>query len=257
MTKLNALRNNILFKNALLFTVVITIIFFVIRNNFFIYYKGIEKSIPSLASMYSVIGAIYSLITAFVINNQWNNWNNLISGCNQETNGFRQINIFLNHFPKQSAKIIKEKIINYLTLLINEYWNYGEIKTRTEEVEESLIDFEDLIYEVSDQVPKLSFVLLNTINDINKGREKRLHYSSRYLPFMMKTFIAYMTLTMITLSFFIGISNIWLDYIFTMSLTMHFFMIYLIIDDMEHPYRKGTWHVSMKEYRVLLAEMER
>jgi len=246
---------NLLFRKAVVFAILFSIAFFWIRTRNLMPLTDLSKNLSSMVSLYSVIGIIYSIISGFIIQNQWNIWDKLIAACNAEINALRQLLLLVHHFPQPYPKNIKIKIKSYLTLLVNEFWKDKDLGVRTGEINKSLSEIEDTLYYASEEVPKLNIVTLNLLNEIVRNRELRLHYSSRHLPVLIKLFVVYMTFTMITLSLFIPMNNVYIDYVFTFSVALHCFTLYLIIDDLEHPYRPGTWHVSMKEYARLLAEM--
>ena len=242
----------------ILFAVAFSVLFFWIRNNNILPLSAITGTSPtSTASLYSIIGIFYSIVTGFIVQNQWNIWDKLIEACNAEISNFRQLNLLIHHFPEPFPTKINGQIKRYLRLLVNEFWKDKDIGVRTEELKNSLTDLEDTLFYASEEVPKLNFVTLSLLNEIVKNRELRLHYSSRHLPTLIRFFVMYMTFTMIGLSLFIAVNNIWYDYIFTISVATLCFNLFLIVDDLEHPYRPGTWHVSMKEYVKLLEEMEK
>jgi len=247
-----------LFFKMILFGIAFSILFFWLRKNNILPIVTTTGTAPtSTASLYSIIGIFYSIVTGFIVQNQWNIWDKLIEACNAEISGFRQLNLLIHHFPAPYPTKIKGQITHYLKLLINEFWKDKDIGVRTEQVRHSLSDLEDTLFYASEEVPKLNIVTLNLLNEIARNRELRLHYSSRHLPTLIRFFVMYMTFTMIFLSLFIAVNNIWYDYIFTLSVATLCFNLFLIVDDLEHPYRPGTWHVSMKEYVKLLDEVEK
>jgi hypothetical protein len=60
----------------------------------------------------------------------------------------------------------------------------------------------------------------------------------------------------IFLSLFIAVENIYLDYIFTMSIALLGFLVFTVIEDLNQPFRPGSWHITNKEYRILLKRVE-
>ncbi len=87
-------------------------------------------------------------------------------------------------------------------------------------------------------------------------REDRLHYSAKHLPVMLKTIIVFSTSLIIGLSLFIGVRDIWLDYLFTVGIALLAFLIYTVIPDLEHPLRPGNWHITIDEYKELLNQIQ-
>jgi len=46
------------------------------------------------------------------------------------------------------------------------------------------------------------------------------------------------------------------DYLFTSIIALLAYGIYLLIDDLDNPYRPGQWHLSMKVYKNVLQEIK-
>ncbi len=61
----------------------------------------------------------------------------------------------------------------------------------------------------------------------------------------------------IFLSLFIGVKNPWIDYIFTLSIGVLAYTIYIVIDDLDNPFRPGAWHLTPQDYKMLLDDINR
>jgi hypothetical protein len=57
-------------------------------------------------------------------------------------------------------------------------------------------------------------------SDIIESRTNRLRYSSHHIPEALKSSLLFSTFLVIVLCLFIGIKDMWLDYSFTMSLSL-------------------------------------
>jgi hypothetical protein len=86
-------------------------------------------------------------------------------------------------------------------------------------------------------------------------RSERIRYSSHHVPPSIKRIIFFATILMIGLSLFIGVKNIWLDYSYTMSVSMLAYVIFLVIDDLDHPLVPGGWHLTSRPYKKLLEDI--
>jgi hypothetical protein len=75
------------------------------------------------------------------------------------------------------------------------------------------------------------------------------------MPTMLKTTVGFVDGLVIALSLFIGEKHLWLDYLFTLSIALLAYVVYLVIDDLDHPLRPGIWHVTSKPYEHLLAQL--
>jgi len=62
---------------------------------------------------------------------------------------------------------------------------------------------------------------------------------------------------MISLSYLIGVSDVWIDFIFTGSIAFLTTLIVMVVEDLEHPYRPGHWHITQDAYKILLDEVSK
>jgi hypothetical protein len=100
-------------------------------------------------------------------------------------------------------------------------------------------------------------LLLPIFDDIIKSRNKRIFQSRSHIPKILKYILIFADVIMIILSLFIGVRNPLLDYIFTLSIGVLAYAIYLVIDDLDSPFRPGAWHLSPNEYKVLLETIKK
>lgn len=61
----------------------------------------------------------------------------------------------------------------------------------------------------------------------------------------------------ILLSLFIGVKHLWLEYLFTLSRALLAYVVFLVIDDVDHPPRPGMWHITANRYEHGLARLQR
>jgi hypothetical protein len=60
----------------------------------------------------------------------------------------------------------------------------------------------------------------------------------------------------IVLCLFIGIKDVWLDYTYTIGLSLMAYIIYIVIDDLDNPLIPGNWHLTTEDYESLLKRIE-
>ena len=87
--------------------------------------------------------------------------------------------------------------------------------------------------------------------NIQTNRNDRLHYSSGGVPVLLYFVISVATFLVIVLSLFIAVPNVMLDYLFTVSVALLAFSILMVIEDLNHPYRPGSWHLKKDKYKKL------
>ncbi len=98
---------------------------------------------------------------------------------------------------------------------------------------------------------------MGIIGDLLRHREYRLQAGQRRMPVIVKATVSFADGLVIVLSLFIGAQHLWLDYLFTLSIALLAYAVYLVIDDLDHPLKPGIWHVTATPYEHLLTELQR
>src|SRR5258706_538758 len=80
-----------LFLKIFLFIVIFSLLFFGVRMSNIINLKILISDVSSVPWLYSTIGLIFGITSAFIIQSEWNNWDNLV-------NSVLFLNIF-TYFP--------------------------------------------------------------------------------------------------------------------------------------------------------------
>ncbi len=239
-----------------IFLLIFNICFFVVRFfNLLPSVKLIENN-ASLPWLFSAIGLIFSIISGFVIQSKWSTWNELIDATHGELNSLRQLHILSHHFlPKIGVKI-RKKITEYLNLIIYESEKNINLDQRSEDIDKALFALEETIFDIDySEHPNIGAMSFDLIRKCTEYREKRLQNILHKLPLGVEIFIIFATGATIFSSLFIGVASLAYDYLFTSIIALLAYGIYLLIDDLDHPYRPGQWHLSIEGYKKVLKEV--
>jgi hypothetical protein len=238
------------------FFLVFNLLFFSIRFfNLLPPVKLIENN-SSLPWLFSAIELIFSIISGFIIQSKWSTWNTLIDATHEELSSVRELYILSHHFSKEIRQQIKEKISNYLSLILEESETNKNLSNRSAEVDQAIFQLEETIFSIDyAEHPNIGSMAFDLVRKCMESREKRLQNILHSLPLGVKVFIIFATYSSIFTSLFIGVTSIGYDYLFTSVIALLAYGIYLLIDDLDHPYRPGQWHLSMKGYREVLREI--
>lgn len=240
-----------------IFLLIFNICFFVIRYfNLLPSVKLIENN-ASLPWLFSAIGLIFSIISGFVIQSKWGTWNELIDATHGELNTLRQLHILSHHFPQKIGEKIRNKISAYLNLIIYESEKNINLNQRSEDIDKALFELEESVFNIDyTEHPNIGVMSFDLIRKCTEYREKRLQNILHRLPLGVKIFIIFATTATIFSSLFIGVASLAYDYLFTSIIALLAYGIYLLIDDLDHPYRPGQWHLSIDGYKKVLKEIE-
>src|SRR3989344_481063 len=103
-----------IFIQFILFAVLFSIVFFVVRTSGVLPAKILLDNIFGITALYSTVALIFSIISAFIIQNQWARWTNLETSIKEEINSLWELHIFSQHLEKGVRSEIKIGIRNYL-----------------------------------------------------------------------------------------------------------------------------------------------
>src|SRR5438105_6959622 len=67
--------------------------------------------------LYSVVGIIFSVLAAFIIQNEWQQWSNLVAALRGEVEGLEQLWHCVNYLPEDTRLSIYHPIQRYLALI--------------------------------------------------------------------------------------------------------------------------------------------
>ena len=165
--------------------------------------------------LYSAISLIFSILAAFTIQKEWEQWNELVEATQEERNALRELWIWSNYLSKDNEQKIVEGIIKYLSVILQE-WPGLEQGESSEEGENRLDSLRNTIMGLTEKTHRLP--LLSLFNDLIKNRNKRILQSGSRIPPILKNTLIFADLLVIILSLFIGVKNPFLDYIFTLSI---------------------------------------
>jgi hypothetical protein len=99
----------------------------------------------------------------------------------------------------------------------------------------------------------ITFALFSRIME---SRSKRLLYSSAHVPDLLNQTMRFGAFLLIGLSMFIGVTNVWLAYLFTISIACLAYSVFVVLNDLNQPLEPGDWHITTKDYEELLARIE-
>ena len=211
------------------------------------------SELSGLPWLYSSIGLIFSILAAFTIQKEWEHWNELVEAIHGEVNALEELLLRCRYVP-DCAGSIAAHTQQYLSHIL-EYWPTIKEGIRSEEGDKIVALLRSDIMEVSTESGKT--LLLPLFSDIIRSRNKRIFQSRSHIPKILKNTLVFADVIMIILSLFIGVRNPLLDYIFTVSIGVLAYTIYLVIDDLDSPFRPGAWHLSQSEYADLLEDIRK
>lgn len=237
------------------FIVFFSLFFYGLRETDFYNSKIILADLGGIPWLYASIGTLFSILAGFIIQKEWENWNNLVDAVNGEVHTLKELWLWSRYLPPEIGLVFHNAIELYLKEMSDNGLYKSERNIASSEIEASISSLNSVTFNLFESQPKIATNTFVFFTELIKKREERIRYSSHHVPHFIKGVIFSVTALMILLSMFIGVKNIWLDYIFTFSVSMLSYVIYLMIDDLDHPLVPGGWHVTAHPYQKLLNEI--
>ncbi|MBA3723998.1 MAG: DUF4239 domain-containing protein [Candidatus Levybacteria bacterium] len=242
----------------IIFTVGFTLLFFYVRTSNIIPEYKLEADRFAIPALFGAGNLIFSVISAFVIQAQWSKWDRLVDANRGEITMFRQLYILSHHFPKDDMNEIRYHIYNYLKTYIDasDSKNIKLLSVRSTAVDNALIKIEDSVFNASKKHPDVGQMVFSYLTRAMEYRERKIQYTNQRLPQGMKIYLYGATYSVIFGSLFVPFNYIGYNYYFTLVVALLAFGVLLIIEDFDHPYRPGSFVLTVRLYQVLLDEIK-
>jgi hypothetical protein len=239
------------------FFIAFTVIFVCVRLIPFMDLVSLTAYTNGVGWLYSAISLIFGVLAAFTVQAQSTKWDDLLRSTREEVNGLRRLFWLSYHLPISQAKRLRHAIRAYLERIIHEGWKDIDTGRRSPSLEAAIRSLQEEVFALSRRTPEYSATAIALVRSIFESREERMFQSAKRTSLLLKATIYTGAIMMIALSYFIGVPNIWIDYIFTGSIAFLVILIATVIEDLEHPYRPGHWHITQDSYRTLLEEVNK
>jgi len=244
------------FAKIILLLVLFSIAFYLLRTEgHYIGYRAqtLVSDLGGLTYLYSTVAIIFAIFAAFVILSESDRWNNLVDATKGEVNELHELWLWSRHFPEPLSLKFNDDIKEYLKAITEDEFYKEEKSIR---VEKAIDVLHEDIYKLLKDAPDLTGNTFENFREILKYQEQRLHYMSFHLPKILKNTLIFSDITLVFLSFLIGVKNNWLDYIFLVFITLLCYLIYIVVDDLDNPTRPGGWEITVENYSKLLTKIE-
>jgi hypothetical protein len=236
----------------ILFVGIFSLIFFGLHDSDFYNKKVILADLGGIPWLYASIGTLFSILAGFIIQKEWENWNSLVDAVGGEVNTLREMWLWSRYLPEETGEIFHNSIQIYLEEMSNDGLRKSEQEIVSGRIEESMAKLNAVMFTMFQNQSSIAANGFNFFTKLIEKRTERIRFSAHHVPSSIKRIILLSTALMICLSLFIGVKNIWLDYTYTLSVSMLAYVIFLVIDDLDHPLSPGGWHLTAKPYQKLL-----
>lgn len=239
------------------FIIIYTIFFFSLRTSNYYNYHILTTNLDSVPWLYSSIGLIFGVISAFIIQREWQHWSDLVDAVKGENSALLEMWVWSGRLPEALKSRMRNAIKNYISIVTKEGLQKAEEEELSEELQEAVREMYVTASEVGESNQALFSVAFSFLQNIMSYREKRIRYSSSHIPKILLNTFRLNTILMVVLCPLIVVQLIELHYIFSMGISVLSYTIYAVVIDLDHPLAPGSWHLTTADYEKLLARLER
>ena len=243
-------------QKILIFVIIFSSFFMWLHASGFYDKSAILADLGGLPWLYSSLVTLFSILIGFIVQKQWENWNSLVDSVKGEVDSLAELFLWSRYLPQEYKDKFSNSIIIYLREMTDGGLSKSEKGEKSEKIESAFSSLQTVMFEMSLKDKELMATTFSFFSEIIKYRTSRLRYSSHHIPLALKKALLFCTFLVIILCLFIGIKDVWLDYSFTISLSLMAYIIYIIVDDLDNPLIPGNWHLTTKDYESLLSRVE-
>lgn len=244
-----------LIKKLIPFLIVFSTIFYFIRSSSEYNLRVLVANNDGVPWLYAVVGTIFGVLAAFIIQKEWGKWDSLTEAARGEVDGLEKLYLWSSNFPEKIRTKIHNYVKRYLAIVVREGWRYSRTGEKSPEIEDVILGLNTSIYEIFDDAPQLVPTSFALLSNILNNRSSRLQYSRDHMPPLLKNTLQFSAFLLIGLSMFIAIRDAWLAFLFTASIASLAFSIFLVLVDLDNPLEPGDWHITTDDYQALLKKV--
>lgn len=243
-------------KRIVLFVGAFSCLYFLLRLSPWFPLTRLQENLNGIAWLYSTVGLIFSVVSAFTIQTQWNRWDRLVTAVGGEITNLRELLLLRSSLPQPDQEELVAAVQGYLDAVLQaEAWQLLDRGQRSAEVDAALAALQQTILNLLQRSPRRAEIAYGIFSRILTYRGQRLQYGAGHLPYHLHATILVATALVTVLAFLLAVPDIWIDYVFSLSIGLLAFLLYSVIEDLEHPYRPGAWHLTNDDYRRLRDEL--
>src|SRR6266702_2890306 len=175
-----------------IFVAVFSAIFWSVRLSNILPQSRLDLDMRSIPTLFGVGNFLFSIISGFVIQQQWRKWDILMDASRGEVSMLRQLYVVAHHFPVKERNDVRFHIYRYLDIFIKSR-KKKDFRYRSPKVDEALIRIEDTMFAVSKKYPDIGTFAFTYLTRAMEYREIKLQSSSHRLPAPIRIFLYFAT----------------------------------------------------------------
>lgn len=249
--------------SGLLYTIIITIIavlaaiggLLLIRR--FVPVSSMEKHNDVAGFVYAVVGVVYAVLLAFVVDTVWEMHREAESYVHNEAKRIRDIYLDADGLPADMKQSLRAEIKNYVKLVAANEWESMTQTGFSKEAEQSFLRIRKLFrdYRPRDNYESTWYNrAIESLDKFGEYRNMRIMAGRQDIPVIMWLVLIFGGILTIGFSYLFGTKNAWAQIIMVAVLTAMITSILILIWGLESPF-SGFIRVEADAFKLLAEEL--
>ena len=186
-----------------------------------------------------VLGVIYAVLLGFVVFVVWDQFEETKVTVAQEANQLGDLSRMAKAFPKPIENRIREGIMTYMKIVINEEWSTMSRGEESPRAWNAMKQLWGMYREINPQTLREQIVLIKSIdklNDLSDSRKLRLRASHDSVPMIMWILLCSEGAITIVFTYFFGVTSIRSQALMTAALTTIIVLTLFLIFAIDYPF---------------------
>lgn len=225
-----------------------------------VYNPELGKGSYVMEVFFTIFGAVYAIIAGFVMLVVLNNHSDVRHSVRMEVNALRRLRDFLRYVDdKDAVADVRQKIRNYGQSVIQKEWVSMVSRKKTLLATSSEVhDLMDSVGRINPEKANNSHAIgkiFDAVSDVITYRSDRLGASREKLPPMLKFLVFILSVFLMFIFTLMPIEMMILRVVFNVINAFALTYIYLIILDLNNPFR-GNWNVTPERMENFLKKVD-
>lgn len=209
-------------------------------------------------SLMTAIGALYGMMSAFIVFQVWNKYNKTSELIDQEALGLEQLSNLTVHFRDNKLSLeMNEAIKNYANLIVESKLKQFIGGGRQTEIESAFYKIGGIIKDIKFDDDHDAIVFDHVISQyeqLSVVRSHRLNQNTTHLPPLLKVFLYIGSIILISLFISVPFSHIMHNALAIGGLAFIVSMVIQLVEDLDDP-TGGHWSLSAAPFERMIKQI--
>ncbi len=215
---------------------------------------------------FSVFGVLYAIIIGLLLVDVLGRYQKMLVIVRKELNALQDIRDFLIYcdIKKEIKHNIKKRLQQYIEKIIDKEWKSMAVEKEKEDSDTSkkLLALMRAVHKMEkpnlNTSDKIAFEsIINTTALVTTYRTERLELAEEHLKSPLRYLIIFMSVILVMGFVLLIVESPWIHGFMVFAIVSAIGLLYIVIDDMNHPFSKGLWQIDNQLFKNLNKRLER